>query len=349
MKTPLTCFLIFGLILCLSVPAWAVVQYTVTDLGTFGGTTGANGVNNSGQVAGYSAVAFSPPNLPVYHAFLYSNGTMTDLEIASYAWGINDAGQVVGSANGGAFVYNNGQVTLLGGESSNASAINNKGQIVGWSYNDTAVNTHAVIFHDGTLTDLGTLDGIDSYARDINSSGEIVGASSMSGILHPFLYKDNKMVDLGTLGGSSQAFAINDAGDIVGYSDTNNGTHGFLYRGGIMSDLGTLGGSLSNANDINNGGQIVGVSYTVTADSHAFIIANRVMNDLNDLIAGDSGWVLSSAESINDLGQIVGNGIHNGNNRAFLLTPVPEPSTLALFCMSFISIIAFTWRQRRAM
>jgi hypothetical protein len=49
------------------------------------------------------------------------------------------------------------------------------------------------------------------------------------------------------------------------------------------------------------------------------------MRNLNDLLINDSGWTLNEATAINDKGQIVGNGVHNGNKCAFLLTPVDVP------------------------
>ena len=84
------CFLICG-------TAQAVVQYTVTDLGTLGGTDSyAYGINASGQVVGYCHTTGNAAD----HAFLYSGSTMTDLGTLggtdSYANGINDSGQVVG-------------------------------------------------------------------------------------------------------------------------------------------------------------------------------------------------------------------------------------------------------------
>jgi hypothetical protein len=63
------------------------------------------------------------------------------------------------------------------------------------------------------------------------------------------------------------------------------------------------------------------------------------MIDLNSLIAPGSGWVLESATAVNDSGQIAGNGIIDGQEHAFLLTPehdsvsltaVPEPSSILL-------------------
>jgi hypothetical protein len=56
------------------------------------------------------------------------------------------------------------------------------------------------------------------------------------------------------------------------------------------------------------------------------------MTDLNSLISPDSGWLLSGAQGINNVGQIVGDGYINNEFHAFLLTPVsetvpiPEPS-----------------------
>jgi probable HAF family extracellular repeat protein len=75
---------------------WGQVQYTVTDLGTLGGSTSqATGINNLGQVVGNAAVSTG-----YYYAFLYSSGTMSDLGILgggdSFADGINASGQVVG-------------------------------------------------------------------------------------------------------------------------------------------------------------------------------------------------------------------------------------------------------------
>jgi hypothetical protein len=69
------------------------------------------------------------------------------------------------------------------------------------------------------------------------------------------------------------------------------------------------------------------------------------MQDLNNLIDSASGWVLSRASGINAFGQIVGQGTIGGNTHAFLLTPVPEPSSLFLLGIAFI--LAFAWRRMR--
>jgi probable HAF family extracellular repeat protein len=88
-----------------------------------------------------------------------------------------------------------GVVTLLGslgGATSNgftgvATAVNDLGQVVGYSYLDD-VNRHAFRYTNGTLSDLGSLGGY-SGANAINDKGIIVGFSSnkVDGSAHTFL------------------------------------------------------------------------------------------------------------------------------------------------------------------
>lgn len=275
----------------------------MTDIGTFGGQYGrlSDGValNDSGQVAGRA-----PMDLPNFaeRAFLYQDGAMINLGSApgslstSRAWGINNAGQVVGG---------------------------NLDPVVPFLYND------------GVLTSLTPPDLSQGEAYDINNAGQIVGWASWKSKpndpVHAFLYAGGTMQDIGTLDGRSEARAINDSGQVVGWSalpslGTQMVVHPFLYSQGVMTDLGTLGGPIGQAHAINKSGQVVGESFTATGGEHAFLYSDGTMDDLNDLLANELGRVgdeLRSAISINDSGVILASGTAGH----YLLMPVP---TLAI-------------------
>jgi probable HAF family extracellular repeat protein len=238
--------------------------------------------------------------------------------------------------------------TLLGGTSSYGRGINDSDQVTGYSQTTGGVS-HAFLY-DGTMHDLGTLGGPSSHGRGINASGQVTGdAWTTPFFRHAFLY-DGTMHDLGTLGGTySEGWGINDSGQVTGYSTTtgNAAQHAFLYDG-TMHDLGTLGGTLSVGYGINASGQVTGYSYTTWAGGyHAFLYDSvSLMVDLNSLIDPLSGWVLLYGEGINDAGQITGHGTIGGETHAFLLTPVPEPSTLVLAALGILGLLAFRKRRR---
>ena len=164
----------------------------------------------------------------------------------------------------------------LGGPNSNARAINDAGQIVGWS--DTASGEqHAFLWTAaGGMVDLGTLGGLSSSAVAINEAGQVVGrAATASGDEHAFLWTAaGGMIDLGTLGGAgsrSQAEGINDAGQVVGLFNDND-DHGFYWTAADgMVELPTLSGIESGARAINNTGQLAGYGDIATGDAHAVI------------------------------------------------------------------------------
>ncbi len=205
------------------------------------------------------------------------------------------------------------------------------------------------------LTDLGDLPGGPdlSNAYEINNAGQVTGVSIGATGSRAFLLSGGVMQVIGDMPGGSDnsyAYGINDAGQVVGLSIGTTGLRAFLWSGGVMQDLGDLpgGGDSSFAAGINDAGQVVGHS-AATAGNRAFLWSGGVLQDLNGLIDA-SGWTLTNARGINNLGQVVGWGFDaDGAQRGFLLTPVsaavPEPSTWAMMLPGFFGLGAVIRRR----
>jgi len=285
-------------------------RYRVVDLGTLGGTVSeAWAVNAHGDATGQAADATG-----ALHPFLWHNGRMTNLGAldpsAPYGIGndINNRDWIVGSIDvaGGtamhAFLWRDGRMTdlgTLGGRFSGATAVNDRGQIVGRS--ETAAGEwHAFLWQDGHMTDLG-LD----MATGINNRGQVVGATPQGTRYQAYRWRNGTLTDLGDLGsGFSQARAVNLRGHAVGFSGVSQTgpAHGFIYRSSMV-DLGTLGGSYSDAVAVNDRDQVVGSSLT-TGDAalHAFLWQGGRMVDLTTRGLPESAIV----RDINNRGQLAG-------------------------------------------
>ena len=114
---------------------------------------------------------------------------------------------------------------------------------------------HAVLWENGTVTDMGNLGGtvntdlpgVGTIALSINNRGQAVGAAALPGNMprHAFLWsrKLGHMLDLGTIQGDtdSAALGINDEGKVVGASlDSDGNPRVFLFSKGTMKDLNAL-------------------------------------------------------------------------------------------------------------
>jgi probable HAF family extracellular repeat protein len=163
---------------------------------------------------------------------------------------------------------------MADGNSCRATAINDTGQIVGCVNTQEGGINHAFLYEEGRFRDLGTLDGGDTCATDVNRQGHVVGMGSYSS----FLWKDDHMIDLraGTPYASVHAHAINDRDEIVAIADDAAGNHAVLFRGGNVTELATEVEDLDdwilgNPFLINNLGVIVG-SGGRTDGTHYFML-----------------------------------------------------------------------------
>ena len=192
------------------------------------------------------------------------------------------------------------------------------------------------------MTDLTPGSFGDGYG--INEAGHITGEYAGQAAI----YRGGGVQLLPDFGAGSTGYSINDSDAVVGSATVGGHQHAFVYIGGMTEDLGTLGGDDSSANSIDNANRVVGTSTLADGTSHAFLEIGGFVYDLNNLVVDGQDWVLSGATGISDTGYIVGVGEHGGETRAFILTPVPEPSTWALICLSGLAAIYARARRRLA-
>jgi probable HAF family extracellular repeat protein len=244
----------------------------VITLGSLGGNTQgrfngvATSVNTSGQVVGDSYI-----DSEIRHAFLYADGIFKDL---------------------GSF-----------GGYSGATAINDNGTVVGFGSNGPNGKSHAFIYTETTMIDIDplrdpTFSTSESYARDINNHGQVVGEylSDNKATTRAFIYRKGKVKTFAKPGSPyTVALGNNDFGQIVGVMD-------IPYKDTCIDPT-------------------VGVVTCVKHRQHAFHYRKGQLTDLNAVIDSTDGWELSWAFDVNSHGQIVGYGLKESKYRAFVLTP----------------------------
>lgn len=274
---------------------------------------------------------------------------------------VNDNGWVVGDYTYPSVLDNkgflfDGQNKLdlggLGGNFTTASGINAAGTVVGSSRLANG-QARGYRWENGVMTPLSTLGGDISAASEINDQGVIAGtASTAAGTARAVIWSAGNVLDLGYLPGAAAdaaayAASINNASQVTGYARSAQGDlHAFLWASGNMVDLTSGYTGRSYGWDINNQGQVVGMLSPDFNSSYAFYWDGQAHN-LNDLIPNGSGVLLKDARGINDQGQIVASGVNgSGKYRAYLLTPVPEPSDFAMM-LAGLGLVGAVARHRR--
>jgi uncharacterized membrane protein len=313
----------------------AMTSYSITDLGTLQGRVPVpEAINEAGVVTGHTD--FDVP-------FRYGNGALIELPrpshtVAAAASGISSsqperiAGWVSKGSTKRAALWTDGVYTdlgaLTGGTLWEAWDVNDGGIVVGLMDGGA--------FHlDMTTQQVKKLvppnsDGVLSCS--INQSGHVAGCFAVSETQSTGLFlHDQTMHVIAVPGDIPWLVYVNDADVIASCYATQYVSHAFIYdfNSQVFTDIHDAafpGGSIVRG--INNDGVVVGSCMdTYDAPMQAMIwTASDGMRRLNDVVDMQSGWTFSNAEGINDAGQITGWGIHNGQARGFILTPVEEDS-----------------------
>jgi probable HAF family extracellular repeat protein len=198
--------------------------------------------------------------------------------------------------------------------------------VAGFSYTTGDAAYHAYLWTpttpngtSGTMQDLATLGGLNSYSYSVGAGGHVVGASEVeitSDDTHAFLHTSGSgMVDLNSLIDPLSgwelldASAINDAGQITG-----QGLIGGAYHAYLLTLIQSIPG------DFNNNGVVDAADYVVWRKN-------------GGTPAGYNAWRTH-------FGQTAGSGSGANTNAA-----VPEPVTcLLLMC----GVAGWYLRRRRA-
>ena len=328
----------------------AKTRWVITDLGM----QYAFAINDHGQIIG----------LNHGDAVVWESGKLTRLKplrcrLGRGAWwgsrgwnrpnAINERGQIVGRCGSDtgpqrAVLWQDGKVIDLGALPHNrysvAVAINDRGQVVGYSWSrfseaheSEPASVRAFLWEKGKMTNLGTVGGQDSAAVAINNRGQVVVAVGDWALRETdaYLWENGRLTRLGPRAGEGEAVdAINDHGQIIGQATRANfRSYAFLWEKGKMIDLGFL-----DAKDINERGQIVGSGSktgVLWQDGKKTALGSLSPSDINDqgqVVGSTSGtggstrpvlwqngtktalptlggkW--SGAEAINEHGQIIG-------------------------------------------
>jgi len=295
------------------------------DLGTLGGQNSWMNwgeINDFGQIVGFSETVVPDPNGEDICGF------GTHFTCRPFLWQF----------------FHMSALPTLGGNNGQASAINNRGQIVGFAENGTVDSSCSagttnnriqlpVLWENGEAQALPTGSDPDGDAFWINDQGQAVGDTGTCGgaTIHAVSWGNGTASPLPDLGTGAIAQGNNNRGQIVGTVGSADGTtqYGALWQNDVLTSLGTLPGDFAAiATGINDRGQVVGSSWDSSFNwSHAFIYQDGVMTDLNTLFPASSNLYATMANKINERGQISGmatvlSGPDAGNIHAFLATPV---------------------------
>jgi uncharacterized membrane protein len=269
-------------------------------------------VNDSAQAAGVTVLSTT-------RAWVWQDGARTVLPDpggSAFAMGINNLGDVAGKSGRAGYWRGSDRRFVTLGVDGIANAINDRGQAAGTFFINEAAQSFFYDPEQGLkVIAPATAHGVNE-AFDINNGGTVIGTMNFGS------YRWDATHGLVGLGG--MAAGINDRGQIVGSSNDQP----VLWEANLTMRTLPLppGGTGGAAREVNEAGQVVG-TFIGSRRGGAFLWEGGTSYELLDLVVNPEGWTsLRQAWSINNHGQIVGQGVYQADLQGFILTPVPEPA-----------------------
>jgi probable HAF family extracellular repeat protein len=234
--------------------------------------TSASGINSAGDIVG---LYYAPPDLSC--GFLLHAGVFTKIQGPdggqTFAYGINDNGQIVGELTASAFVYDIQTKAFTefqypGAGHTTAFAINNSGTIVGAWYSS---KYEGFQFDGQTFTNIEVDGATETLPTAINNSGQsLVLALNLSG-LTSFLFDRGKLTKLGGYL-NAEPYGMNDKYVFTGNYTMPNTSNvvGFVYHDGVQRVLKFPGAKSTYPTAINDSGEVVGWFYDMSGNIHGF-------------------------------------------------------------------------------
>ncbi len=203
------------------------------------------------------------------------------------AFGVNDAGQIVGEYVDSSGVYHGWElkgtkfttIDVPGATGTGANGINDSGEIAG-GWDGSGDSQHGFTLISGTYTSFDYPGAAATWAWSLNNNGDIVGYwVDGSGEFHGFVLSGGTYTSLDPPGSVwTIPSGIDDAGDVVGAYcttaeciDTLDGMQGFLWSGGVFTTFTIAGATGTALEAINDKGVILGGYYDVAGFQHGFL------------------------------------------------------------------------------